>query len=197
MALLDAHIREAIMLNLLSDEDGNSDVVVEELAVCNGRARVDLSLINGALHGFEIKSEADSLKRLKTQSVHYSAVLDYVSLVAAPKHIESAAEIVPDWWGIIEVEDASSGVQFRVVRDGEINPDPHLPSIVQLLWRSEMEEVISNYFPELKVTRWNKREISEYLGQNLSRQILSSEVRRLIKSREDWRLDQPLSGYGD
>ena len=33
-------------------------LLIHELGVCAGLARVDIALVNGSLHGFEIKSEA-------------------------------------------------------------------------------------------------------------------------------------------
>ena len=42
--------------------DGKGKIDVEELGVCRGRVRVDVAVVNGTLHGYEIKSDRDSLR---------------------------------------------------------------------------------------------------------------------------------------
>jgi len=39
-------------------------LIVEELGLCQGIARVDLAVVNGSVHRYEIKSESDTLTRL-------------------------------------------------------------------------------------------------------------------------------------
>ncbi|WP_052770006.1 sce7726 family protein [Paenibacillus sp. IHB B 3415] len=54
----------------------STTIVVDELDVCFGSARVDVAVINGRLHGFEIKSESDNLDRLPSQIEFYSRVFE-------------------------------------------------------------------------------------------------------------------------
>ena len=56
-------------------------VVVEELGLCQGQVRVDMAVVNGVLHGYEIKSDCDTLRRLPNQVVAYGKVLDRATLV--------------------------------------------------------------------------------------------------------------------
>ena len=64
----DSDIREVLLdswqKKYFSDE---STRVFEELGLCQGDARVDVAVVNGSIHGFEIKSERDSLDRLSNQ----------------------------------------------------------------------------------------------------------------------------------
>jgi len=69
-------------------------------------------VVNGKLHGYEIKSDADTLKRLPAQAEVYSAVFDLVTIVVGEHHLDTVRAIVPEWWGIVK---AASGnpVRFR------------------------------------------------------------------------------------
>ena len=62
-----------------------------------------MAVLNGSIHGFEIKSEVDSLSRLASQAQLYGECLDYVTLVVAKKHIQPAMQCVPPWWGVMSI----------------------------------------------------------------------------------------------
>jgi len=61
-----------------------------------GDARIDLAVVNGKLHGYEIKSDADTLKRLPAQAEVYSAVFDLVTIVVGEHHLDTVRAIVPE-----------------------------------------------------------------------------------------------------
>ena len=94
-------VREALHAKvLLAHRDDPHTLVVDELGLCEGEARVDIAVVNGFIHGFEIKSERDTLERLPHQVEVYSLVLDRVTLVVAENHAAHAMEVIPDWWGV-------------------------------------------------------------------------------------------------
>src|SRR5690349_11086244 len=70
-SLSDAVIRTALKAQLLADHDKDT-VLLEELGLSRGHVRVDIALVNGRLHGYEIKSDLDSLRRLSRQVELYS-----------------------------------------------------------------------------------------------------------------------------
>ena len=49
------------------------------------QVRIDIAVVKGALHGFEIKSDFDNLKRLARQVDLYSQVLDRATLVVGER----------------------------------------------------------------------------------------------------------------
>lgn len=112
-------------------------VVIEELGLCQGRVRVDVAAVNGTLHAFEIKSDRDRLDRLPTQVEVYSKVVDRATIVVGARHIDSALEIVPAWWGVLLVGVESDGVRLEPVRGGSSNPARDPRALVELLWREE------------------------------------------------------------
>jgi hypothetical protein len=80
--------------------------------------------VNGILHGYEIKSDRDTLRRLPAQAAMYSRVLDCATLVVGEKHLEEAKLMVPKWWDIT------------------VNPSRESRSLVELLWLSEVMAIL-------------------------------------------------------
>lgn len=98
----DSDIRKVLIDLLRTEFCHEDDLIVEELG-CNA-ARIDVAVINGSLHAFEIKSDSDSLHRLPAQIIAYQGVYDYVTLVCGRKLIEKAVAIVPETWGLMVAE---------------------------------------------------------------------------------------------
>ena len=72
--------------------------------------------MSGVLHGYEIKSNRDRLTRLASQAETYSRVLDRVTLVVCPRHIEAALQLVPSWWGVLLVRGSVEAVSLDPFR---------------------------------------------------------------------------------
>ena len=73
----DAEVRPALRTYLEQQELAHPDtLLIEELGLCQGQARIDLATVSGVLHGYEIKSNRDRLTRLASQAATYSRVLD-------------------------------------------------------------------------------------------------------------------------
>ena len=97
----DRELREALHHKLLKEHHGDTNtLVLDELGLRHGTCRVDIAVVNGYLHGYEIKSDADTLQRLPGQVSLYCAVLDRATLVVGEKHAEKAKAHLPDWWGV-------------------------------------------------------------------------------------------------
>ena len=64
----DPEIRRQLRCRL-EQEFGNdaNALILDELGVCCGRVRADMAVVNGELKGFEIKSDQDTLLRLRSQ----------------------------------------------------------------------------------------------------------------------------------
>src|SRR5438874_50079 len=95
----DQEIRHGLLRRLrVRHRNAAGVALVEELGLCRGQVRVDLVVVNGSLHGYEIKSDRDSLRRLAGQVAVYGRVLDRASLVVGTRHGYTAISSVPDWW---------------------------------------------------------------------------------------------------
>jgi len=72
-------------LSIVTKNDTNS-LIINELGLFQGQHKIDVAVINGSLHGYEIKSEQDNLKRLPAQMDAYNKVFDYIHIIANEKH---------------------------------------------------------------------------------------------------------------
>lgn len=167
-------------------------IIIEELGLCQGEARIDIAVVNGSMHGYEIKSDQDTLKRLPGQILTYNRVLDYVTIIVSSLHLESALKIIPDWWGILEARrnKSSEQIKFHKIRCVKKNLNLDAEAIVQLIWKDEAIRILRNrelhkgYLNKTKWILWEK--IIEEIPIN----ELKKEIRTIIKSRENWRFDQ-------
>ena len=131
----DSEIR-SVLRSRLSQKHGDETgtVFIEELGLCRGQVRVDLSVVNGLLHGYEIKSDRDSLQRLSAQAELYGKVLDRATLVVGNRHMDEALDIVPEWWGVLLAHRSAKGLQLKTVRSSRSNPKKDPRALVELLW---------------------------------------------------------------
>ncbi len=112
--------------------------IIDELQICNGVARVDIAAINGALHGYEIKSESDTLIRLPNQTEQYNKVFDYVYFVCSENQIDKAYRIIPEWWGIYLAANVNGNAKLSLIKDAEKNEKKDSFSLLQFLNKEEL-----------------------------------------------------------
>ncbi len=168
--------------------------IIDELGLCQGASRIDIAVINGLLHGYEIKSESDNLLRLPTQVEMYNKVLDKVTLVCSENHYKKAIAIIPEWWGIISASETNDGVvTFDIIRPAKENSNVDVMSVVQLLWKDELIAIIKSINPDYKISNKNKHELWKLLANTVSKEKLCSLVREKLKDskyRLNWRSDE-------
>ncbi len=134
-AITEESLRRSLHRRLMAQYQSEPDtLIVDELGLCQGIARVDVAVINGQLHGYEIKSERDSLRRLGTQAVHYNRVFDRVTLVCSGRHVSNALEIIPSWWGVLQVISTTRNLAFEFVRAEQGNPQRDARAMAEFLW---------------------------------------------------------------
>ncbi len=167
----------------------DSPRIIKEFGVCEGVSRVDIAVINGNLHGFEIKSDADTLERLPSQAQSFAKVFDYLTIVVGSRHIETARGIVPKWWGIIEARKEGRSVKLYNRRRSRKNPEQEPCEIVKLLWADEARQLVDSF--GLGTTR-NIRRIDLWtrLASDVPLETLKSEVCQMIKARRGWRVEK-------
>lgn len=162
--------------------------VVHELGLRSGNSRVDVAVINGLLHGFEIKSSADRLDRLPAQVEAYGEVLDKVTLIVADKHLERALSIIPLWWGVRRVfVDNRGELGFRLVRPDRTNRHIVPLALAELLWRDEAASILAELDAPKAVLLGTRLELHSRLVETLSLRQLRRLVRAHLRSREGWR----------
>ena len=167
---------------------GEKTKLFHELGIRHGRFRVDLALINGAMHGFEIKSEADTVERLPHQAEAFSMVFDKMTAVVAAKHLEHALCIVPAWWGIQASDyDKNGKVVIKPFRTGRVNTGVDARALVELLWRDEALSQLQKMKVSLPKRGLNRKYLYDTLVEQMPLIHLRRFVRETLKHRSSWR----------
>lgn len=164
--------------------------VIEEFSVCDGAARIDLAAVNGVMHGFEIKSDIDSLERLPHQMGLYGSIFDKVTLVVGVTHLYHAFNIIPDWWGVTVARVNDDGaVYFNEIREPETNHCTEVTSVVKLLWKDEALNILEDLNLSRGYKSKNREQICNKLIDTLDAVTLTSKVRHLIQfNRQGWKV---------
>jgi len=189
MAVFDRDIRRKLLEQLRSEHDDDPEtLVLEELAVCDGSARVDIAVLNGSLAGFEIKSERDTLGRLEAQIENYGRCFDILTLVAPARHLNQGIGLVPDWWGLLEVTAECAGRwELKCWRKPKLNRAVEALTLSGLLWKAELTEILRRHHLDKGVRSKPMREARRRLIENLTLDAVREEVRLALKARGDWR----------
>lgn len=184
----DSDIRQAMRLTLEHRKENQSALILDEFALC-GEVRVDIAVLNGHLTGYELKSASDNLKRLPKQVDYYSAILDYCNLVVAENHLQSAMEMVPDFWGVYIAKQSSNGRTFiRKLRNPKSNKthvDPYL--LAQLLWKAEAIDILTKYGYDQGVRSKTRQFCWDKMAESFSLPHLRELVRTQLEARTNWR----------
>jgi hypothetical protein len=196
--LRDTDIRMAAKALLLAHAQSFPDTrIVEEFGLSHGAARVDIAVINGHIRGIEIKAEADTLSRLPRQVSAYGRVVDLATLIAAERHIEAAAALLPNWWGIIEARKTRKDrVAFRRLRNERVNRGLDPMSLAQLLWHAEVAQLLRQLGGDESLLRSPRAILYAELTAALPITRLRRAVRETLKTRENWR-DRPRPSLYD
>lgn len=180
-------LRQALLGQLLEAHHGEPNTLIRyELGLLHGEVRVDVAVINGALHGYELKSERDSLRRLPRQVEAYSAVLERCTLVVAASHLHHALPLLPAWWGVRVATSEPGGVALHHQRDALPNPGQQARALTELLWREEVLAALACVGADKGVRSKPIGFLRERLTQAQPLEALGAIVRRTILSRRNW-----------
>lgn len=136
--LYDKDIREPLAFYL--EEIYGKNRILEEQVM--GQSRADMVMVvHDALYGIEIKSDADSYARLDRQVKDYNLYYDYDLVVVGTRHAVHIKEHVPEWWGIITVEQVGDQVDFYMLREPQSNPQMDWNCKIEILWRPELAHI--------------------------------------------------------
>ncbi|HAG69447.1 MAG TPA: hypothetical protein DCL38_05685 [Lachnospiraceae bacterium] len=149
--LNDPAMREILFETIEADHerDGSPVRVFEELVI--GKSRADAIVVTRErILGFEIKSDRDSLIRLEKQVHNYDRFCDYCYIVTGLHYLDRIEEHVPAHWGIMDIlSDENGGLHIETYRGAVRNPAERptvkLKNQMNLLWRSELMEIVRRY----------------------------------------------------
>lgn len=190
MKIYDRDIREILHRDFYQRKDfiKTSTVVVDEMDICAGRSRIDIAVINGKMHGYEIKSKQDNLERLPRQVEDYNKIFDTMTLVVFENHLDKVYELIPSWWTIKSVKEKKSKIVITTIRKGKINKNIDVDSLILLLWRDEMINALMTYTDIRKGYKSKTRQqLGALLTANISHDQIPLIVREKLKVRESWK----------
>ena len=180
----DAAIRSALRIRFREEHGRDPEtVVIEELGLCRGRVRLDVAVVNGLLHGYEIKSDRDSLRRLDNQVDVYGKVLDRATLVVGDRFLTAACGLLPPWWGVLHARVDGAELRFRTVRSPAKNPGRDPRALVELLWSDQAIGLLDRHGAARGVRRKPRRIVWERVCERFEVDEIADAVRVGLKSR--------------
>lgn len=183
--MLDPDIRFPLARSL-RPEHGSGRLLCE-VGLWGNTVRVDLArLTDTRFDGFEIKSQRDTLSRLRNQAEIYNLVFDTATLVAARKHIDKAAAMLPEWWGLTEAVQNDGGIEFDTLRTPSDNPSASAERIAGFLWKDEALAALRALGVRRGLSRLRLAETHSIIAQSLTIEEVRRLVFRVLAARRDW-----------
>ena len=178
--LHDADIRDGLC-DYLEEQYGKVRFF-DELTM--GRSRADIVLVTEqGLIGVEIKSDADTYERLSRQVKDYDRFFDYNYVVVGTRHAHHIREHVPEYWGVITVEQEGSGLDFYLLREPQLCPKVKLTNQMSLLWRREFA-VLQKENGLYKYPGKSKAYVKKYLMESVSEEELRRQMIEILFERD-------------
>ncbi len=138
MALKDKDIRESLFL-FLEEQYGRTRFIEEKVV---GRSRADVLMVTeDSLIGIEIKSDADTYQRLKSQVKDYDRFCDMNYVAVGSSHAMHIEEHIPGHWGIITIDEVGGHADYYILRRPQPNPKCKKDQKIRLLWRRELAHI--------------------------------------------------------
>jgi hypothetical protein len=179
----DPMIRKVVRQRLAATHDGQDAVIVDELRVDRGSARIDVAVVNGLIDGFEIKSDKDTLGRLERQAMLYGEIADRMTLVVGERHLDEAAQLIPDWWSITLARPHGETCKLKTLRKGRRNRSLSPWSLVNMLERHELTTLLSIHSLQKGASRQIYSELAETASSRINANEIAVFVKRVLKVR--------------
>lgn len=189
-------LRRSLISKLLEEHRHDDVVIVEEFGVASGASRIDVALLNGHIHGFEIKSDYDRLDRMEHQLQKFSAVCQKLTFVVGRRYVSSVLRATPHWCGVIVAYRHSTGVRFVTLRRSKLNPADDPEALARLLWRAEANALLVS-IGVLPSQNRRRAEVWAKVVATLSVMEVRRAVVRALKQRAIARLAPLQMSCGD
>ena len=193
--LYDKDIREPLF-EFLEEQYGRIRILEEKQM---GRSRADLVMVlPGAVAGVEIKSDADTYARLSRQVKDYNQFFDYNLIAVGSSHAHHIEEHVPDWWGIITIEqgekDGKTWIDFYVLRKARENPNVDRKKTLGLLWRTELAH-IQKVNHMARYQEKSKKFVIDKILEKVPEKLLKEQISEELFERDYTKIDKEIREY--
>ena len=189
--LYDKDIREPLF-DFLEEKYGKIRILEEKRT---GSSVADVVMVTQSdICGIEIKSDADTYARLGGQVSDYDCYYDKNYIVAGSRHALHVEEHVPEWWGIITVEQTDDGPDFYLLREPTENPKVEPEKKIAILWRPELARIQEkNGTP--RYPGKSKAAVARMLVERVPEQILWPQVREELFERDYTTIAAEINAY--
>lgn len=189
--LYDKDIREPLF-EYLEQRYGKIRILEEKRM---GRSRADVVMVlPDAVVGIEIKSDADTYTRLKRQTKDYDKFCDQNYVVVGSTHAIHVREHIPEWWGIISVEQMERGIDFYEVRNAKGNPRLDPQKKLGILWRSELSHIQQiNQMPKYK--QKSKLFVIDKIIERVPEELLKKQISEELFERDYTTIAEEIQNY--
>lgn len=193
--LYDKDIRDSLFDFM--DEIVGKNRIIEEKQI--GKSRADVMMItDDAIWGIEIKSDADTYARLDRQVKDYNRFFDYNIVAVGSSHAAHIMEHVPDYWGIITIEDANDKPDCYLLREAQRNPKREKAVLfrnqVSFLWRPELAHIQEiNNMP--KYAYLSKANVIKKIIEKVPNEVLKKQVCSELMERDYTTISEVLTKY--
>ena len=187
----DKDIREPLF-DFLEEQYGKIRIIEEKVM---GRSRADVVMvIENALVGLEIKSDADTYARLARQVKDYSRFFEYNYVVAGTSHAAHIEEHVPSHFGIITVEFVDGEADFYILRRPGKSPDFDMALKLQILWRPELNRLLEINCLSAYRTK-SKAYVRKVLLDRVMPDTLNAQISEMLFERDYNTIEEQIEEY--
>ncbi|MBJ6752695.1 sce7726 family protein [Geomonas anaerohicana] len=182
MHLNDKTIRTALKA-FLESRKPSPHKVIDELTINNGNAIADVVCIYKHTHCFEIKGDGDNLDRLKRQVQFYNSTFSRITIVTTARHIKKAKLVVPEFWGIILIDNTNSGPTIRYHRKSRRNSLIQKEDSLYVLWKKELIYLAEKHHLKHVNKNRTRKDIAMVIANSLPINTIEEEIASVLTQR--------------
>lgn len=140
--------KNEFLTRLLIKKYGTKETIaINEFKV--SRSIADIALFNGESKVFEIKTEYDTLKRLKSQICNYEQLFDKCYVIIPEMALSQYLKVVHHNIGIILLKDEKNTIALEEYREALHNEYINVDILMHSLRTQEYKNIVLNYYGEL------------------------------------------------
>ncbi|MDD6043422.1 MAG: sce7726 family protein [Eubacteriaceae bacterium] len=167
--------------------------IIEEKKI--GKSRADFMMVlKDSIVGIEIKSDADTYARLESQVKDYNAHFDYNVVAVGSSHAANVSTHVPEWWGIISIEEREDHIDFYILREMKRNPRNKLKKQLTMLWRCELAH-IQELNGMYKYKQKSKKFVQDKIYETVDHEVLKEQLCAELFERDYTTIAEAINEY--
>ncbi len=121
-------------------------------------------------------------------------VHDINMVVVGSTHGMHIREHIPDYWGVITVEETPDGLDFYILMDPERNPKMKPERKIGILWRTELNHILEkNGMPGY--AQKSKRFVAGKILEKVPAELLTKQISEELFERDYTTIEREIAEY--